>query len=151
MKKFAFITLVAVTSFANAQDIPKAFQGKWAGDYHVLQPFQIKSICNGKEDSDISMTMTVTKDKILLTQFEKNETIENFKFNKTNKNFFKATAKVTEVGGVTDQNGDLTTDKLIYTRNVEFSLDKDGLLELYKDNLKDRPRTDPRFWYKCSN
>ncbi|WP_019520588.1 hypothetical protein [Faucicola boevrei] len=155
MEKFALITLVAVTSFANAQDIPKAFQGKWvtsAIKYEQLSPKLVKHYCNPKMESDGAVILTVSNKNMEMNYWEASETVNNFKFSQVKPNYILGTARFVQSGFVGDEEGNLIDKDIILNRKIEFTLKNGELIELYRNDQNEigKPIWYKRYWKKCN-
>ena len=92
MKNFLFVALLSLSNVATAENIPKAFQGKWVGTWQShIKPNQVKAYCQ-LNDFDHVLTLSINKNTMQMNYWEASETVSNFKFSQVKPNYFLGTA-----------------------------------------------------------
>ena len=152
MKNFLFVALLLLSNVATAENIPKAFQGKWVGTWQShIKSNEVKAYCQ-LNDFDHVLTLSINKNTMQMNYWEASETVSNFKFSQVKPNYFLGTAKFVQSGFLTDDDGNLIDKDIVLNRKVEFMLKKGELIELYRDDQNDTGKSIwyKRYWKKCN-
>lgn len=133
---------------AHAQDIPAAFRGQWVTNWEGKPTAKkAREYCK-MPDIDTAVTLTVRKNTMTYGYWEAGEEVDRLSYTRRTPTLIKGTARYTQSGFDTDENGDLLDTERVFRRNISLELKNGKLVELFLDHTP-KPTWRKRIWYRC--